>query len=86
MFPTQTAAMQFTTVTAVREHYQLPDPVWRSFIEVCGDPNDDLMMMMMMLLRMYATEHGLSSTPKNKPVENGDDQEEVPSHAKSRPP
>ena len=35
-------------------------------------------MMMMMLLRMYATEHGLSSTPKTKPVEKEGDQEEVP--------
>ena len=37
-----------------------------------------MMMMMMMLLRMYATEHGLSSTPKTKPVEKEGDQEEVP--------
>ena len=54
MFPTQTAAMQFTTVTAVREHYQLPDPVWRSFIEVCGDPNDDLKLLAVLPPRIVA--------------------------------
>ena len=30
-----------------------------------------MLLMMMMMLRMYATELGLSSTPKTKPVEKG---------------
>jgi len=46
--------MQFTTVTAVREHYQLPDQVWRSFIEVCGDPNDDLKLLAVLPPRIVA--------------------------------
>jgi hypothetical protein len=38
-------------------------------IEIGRDHPTQLVMMMMMFLRMYATEHGLSSTPKTKPVE-----------------
>ena len=37
-----------------------------------------LMMTMMMLSRMSATELGLSATPKERTVEEIDDQEEAP--------
>ena len=45
MYPAQSLAMRFQTVTEVREHYSLPGALWQAFTEVCGDPQDDLKLL-----------------------------------------
>ena len=41
MFPSQSAAMQMSTISDLRTHYSLPDELWSAFTSVAGDPGED---------------------------------------------
>ena len=45
MFPNQAAGMAMTSLAAVKQHYQLPEALWTSFVQKIGDPGDDLKLL-----------------------------------------
>ena len=45
MYPTRSIAVAMQTLGEVRQYYQLPDAVWRAFIQVVGDPGDDVRLL-----------------------------------------
>eukprot|EP00435_Cladocopium_sp_Y103_P065381 s228_g27.t1 len=45
LYPSQSAAMQMTTIDALKDHYSVPDALWTSFIQVAGDPGSDMRLL-----------------------------------------
>ena len=45
MFPTQSVAMRWNTLSDIKTYYQLPPEVWAAFLEMAGDPGDDLKLL-----------------------------------------
>ena len=41
MYPSQAAALQMSTIREMKEHYALPEDLWRAFVAVAGEPGDD---------------------------------------------
>ena len=45
MFPPQSDAMRMVSIEALRAYYALPDELWRSFIQIAGDPGNDMRLL-----------------------------------------
>ena len=45
MFPSQSVALDMKVLTDVKDYYELPAPLWNAFIQVAGDPGDDLKLL-----------------------------------------
>ena len=45
MYPVQSDAMRMTSIAELRHHYSLPEPIWNSFVQVAGDPGDDMRLL-----------------------------------------
>ena len=41
MYPSQAAALQMSTIREMKEHYALPEDLWRAFVAVAGELGDD---------------------------------------------
>ena len=45
MYPVQSDAMRMQSIGALRQHYNLPDNVWNAFVQIAGDPMDDMRLL-----------------------------------------
>ena len=45
MFPAQSVAMRWGGLGDIKTYYQLPPEVWNAFVEMAGDPGDDLKLL-----------------------------------------
>ena len=45
MFPSQAAALQMATISDIRDFYEVPRDLWQAFIQVAGDPGEDLKLL-----------------------------------------
>ena len=45
MFPSQSVALDMKVLTDVKDFYELPAPLWNAFIQVAGDPGEDLKLL-----------------------------------------
>ena len=45
MFPAQSVAMRWGGLGDIKTYYQLPQEVWNAFVEMAGDPGDDLKLL-----------------------------------------